>query len=94
MALSEVLQYGRTVVADRSQLDPMLPKSLFRILQLHELRFAERSPIRGPEEKKNRSVGFAQCVIWRGIAKLIVRCEGRRVLSNVQSDSGRNGRLA
>ena len=28
------------------------------------------------------------------MAKLIVRCEGRRVLPNLQSDSGRNGLLA
>jgi len=28
---------------------------LFGTLQLHELRLAERSPIGGPEEKKNRA---------------------------------------
>lgn len=63
MALGEVLQYGRAVVADRSQLNPMLLKSLFGILQLDQLRFAEGSPVRGPEEKKNRSVGSAQRLV-------------------------------
>jgi len=60
VALGEVLQYGRAVVADRSQLDPMLLKSLFRVLQLDQLRFAEGSPVRRSEEKKYRSVGSAQ----------------------------------
>ena len=54
--LGEVLQDRRIVIADRGQLDPLLLKSWFRILQLDQLRFAEGSPIRGPKEKKNCSV--------------------------------------
>ena len=54
--IGEVLQDCWTVVADRSQLDSLLLKSLFGILQLHELRFTERSPIGGAEEEKNRAV--------------------------------------
>jgi hypothetical protein len=63
-------------------------------LQLHQLRFAEGSPIRGPEEKKYRSVASAQCLVGGSVAKLIVRCEGRRRLPNLRSDSGRNGLFA
>jgi hypothetical protein len=63
VALGELLQYGGAVVADCSQLDSMLLKSLFGILQLDQLRFAEGSPVRGPEEKKNRSAGSAQRLV-------------------------------
>jgi hypothetical protein len=48
--LSEVLEDILAIVTDRSQLDFLLLKSLFGILQLHELRFAEGSPIGGTEE--------------------------------------------
>ena len=52
MTLSEVLQDSRTVVADRRELQSFRFKSLFCILQLHELRFAERSAIGGMEERR------------------------------------------
>jgi hypothetical protein len=48
--ISEVLEDLRTIVADRSQLDSLLFKPLFDILQLHELRFTEGSPIGGTEK--------------------------------------------
>jgi hypothetical protein len=54
--LSEVLEDRRTVIADSSDLDSVLFEPLFGTLQLHELRFAEWSPIGGAEEKKDRAV--------------------------------------
>jgi hypothetical protein len=52
----EILQDRRTVVANRSQLQPLRFKSLLRGLQLRELRFAEGSPIGGAEEQEHRTV--------------------------------------
>src|SRR5712692_2391018 len=52
--LSEVLEDSWTIVANCSQVVPLLLESPFGILQLHELRFAERSPVGGTEEKENR----------------------------------------
>ena len=61
--VSKVLQDCRAVVADGSQLDPLLLKPFFRFLQLDELRFAERSPISGPEEEKNCPVHSPQGLV-------------------------------
>ena len=61
--VGKVLQDCRAIVADGSQLDPLLLKSLFRILQLDELRFAERSPISRTEEKKNCPVRSPQGLV-------------------------------
>jgi len=53
MPVSKVFQDRRTVVTDRGEFDSLSFKSLFGILQLHELRFAEGSPIRGTEEEED-----------------------------------------
>ena len=53
--LREVHEDGWAVVANCSKLDALLFESSFSVLQLHELRFAERSPVGGTEEKENRS---------------------------------------
>jgi hypothetical protein len=45
------------IVTNGRQLDPLLLESLLRVLQLDQLRFAERSPIGGTEEKQNGPVG-------------------------------------
>jgi len=58
--IGEVLEDRLTVVADGCDFDAACFNPLFRVLQLDQLRFAEGSPIRGPEEKKNRSVRPAQ----------------------------------
>ena len=55
MPLGEILQDGGTIVANRGQLKSLRLKSLLCVLQLHELRFAEGSPISGTEEKQNRT---------------------------------------
>ncbi len=56
MPVGKVFQDRWTVVTNRSEFDSLCFKSLFGVLQLHELRFAEGSPIRGAEEEKNRAV--------------------------------------
>ena len=71
MALGEVLQDSRTVVADRRELQSFRFKSLFCILQLHELRFAERSAIGGMEEKENRTLQTLQRLVRLFVAELI-----------------------
>jgi hypothetical protein len=44
------------VVADGSKLDPVLFESRRCVLQLDQLPFAERSPVGGAKEKKNRTL--------------------------------------
>src|SRR5271155_2918147 len=56
VALGEILQDGRTIVADRRQVKALRFESLFCALQLHELRFAEGSPVGRTEEEKNSAV--------------------------------------
>ena len=49
--LGEILEDRGTVVAYGSQVEPLLLEPFFGVLQLHELRFAKRSPIGGTKEK-------------------------------------------
>jgi hypothetical protein len=87
--VGEVLEDRLTVITDGGDRDSVLLESLFGILQLDELRFAEGSPIGGTEEKKNRSVRPLQCLNGLAMVKLVTRNEGRRFLSHRQSDRGR-----
>ena len=52
--LGEVLEDRLTVIADGCDLDPAFFEPLLGVLQLDQLRFAERSPIGRTEEKQNR----------------------------------------
>src|SRR5229473_732058 len=61
--VSEVLQDSRTIVANRSQLDSLSFKSLFGVLQLHELRFTAGSPIGGSEEEENSAARSSQRLV-------------------------------
>src|SRR6266852_1615079 len=56
MPVRKVLQDRRTVITDRRKFDSLRFKSLLGILQLHELPFAEGSPIRGTEEEEDCAV--------------------------------------
>jgi len=67
----EVFQDGLTVVADCRQLKPVFFKSFLGILQLHELRLAERSPVGRAEEKQNRALQTFQCVVRLFVTELI-----------------------
>src|SRR5271170_8304186 len=82
---SKVFQNRRVIVADGSHLDSTRFELLFRVLQLHELRFAKRSPIGGSEEKKNRAVRPPERLNGLLVSKLIARRETRRSRPNLQS---------
>jgi hypothetical protein len=60
-------------------------------LQLHELRFAEGSPIGGAEEKENRTLRTFQCFVGLFVAELIGQSKCRRLLADLQAKRGRNG---
>ncbi len=51
-------------MADRSEAKALLFESFFCILQLHELRFAEGSPICGADEKDNRALSLLWAKAW------------------------------
>jgi hypothetical protein len=53
-------------------------------LQLHELRFAEGSPIGGTKEKQNCSFRTLQCLVGLFAAELIHKGEGRRLLADFE----------
>jgi len=90
VAVGKVLQDCRAIVTDGSQLDPLFLKSLFRILQLDELRFAERSPISGAEEKKNCPIRSPQGFVRLWAIKLITQREWGSFLSHRQADRSGN----
>ena len=81
----EIIEDGLAIVADRSEPDSPFFKSLFSILQVHELRFAEGSPIGGAEEKKHRAIRPLQRLDGLLMTKLIARCN-RCILSHLQAD--------
>jgi hypothetical protein len=91
MALGEVLQDSRTIVADRRELQSLRFKPLLCVLQLHELRFAKGSPIGGTEEKENRTLRTFQCLVGLLMAELIGQSKCRRVLADFQAQRWRNG---
>jgi len=84
--VGKVLQDRWTVVTDRRKLDALGFKSLFCILQLHELRFAEWSPIRGTEEEKNGATRPLERLIGLLVPKLVTDGKRRRVLPDRKSD--------
>lgn len=57
VAFGKVHEDRLTVVANRGQLEALLLECRLGVLQLHELRFAKRSPVRGTEEKDDRPFG-------------------------------------
>ena len=64
MPHGEITEDGLAIIADRSQPESLFLKSLFSILQLHELRFAKGSPIGGAEEKKHRAIRLPSASRW------------------------------
>src|SRR5260370_26185986 len=59
LAFREISQNANGIVADRGNSQALLTKPFGILLQLHELRFAVRSPIRGPEEDHHGSLRSA-----------------------------------
>jgi len=71
MPVGKVLKNGWVVIADGSQLDPLLLKARFRVLQLDQLRFAERSPVGRAEEEENSAIVPLQACVGLLLTKLI-----------------------
>ena len=72
MPVSKVFQDFFRVIADGRQLDPLLFESRDGALQLDQLPFAERSPVRGAEKKKYGAVRSFQRFQSLYPAKLVV----------------------
>jgi hypothetical protein len=88
--LGEILQDCRTVVADRGQFESLRLKSLFCVLQLHELRFAERSPIGRTEEEKDGALRPFERLVGLFTAELIGQSERRSRVTDLQTNRWRN----
>src|SRR5271154_5639071 len=58
--VSKILQYRRTIVANSRQCKTVLRKLRLGALQLNQLRFAERSPVRRSEEQEDGPIGSTQ----------------------------------
>jgi len=69
--LGKILEDRFTVVTDSSQLQSLCLEPISCALQLHELCFAEGSPISGAEEKQNRALGAFQRVVGLFVTELI-----------------------
>jgi hypothetical protein len=82
----EIFQDFFAVIADGRQLDPLLFESRYGALQLDQLPFAERSPVRGTEKKKNGAVRSFQGIESLHSAKLVVNQENGRLLTDRQAD--------
>jgi hypothetical protein len=91
VSVREILQDRRAVVADRSQLQPLRFESLVRGLQLHELRFAEGSPIGGAEEQEHRTIRPLQCLVGLLLAELVGQSKGGSQLADLQTDGWGSG---
>ena len=91
MPPGEVLQDGWTIVANRGQLKSLRFKSLSCVLQLHELRFAEGSPVGRAKEKEHCALRPLERLVGLFMAELIAQNKGRCPLADLQADSGSSG---
>lgn len=71
MSIGKVLKDNWAVIADGSQLNSLLFKALFRVLQLDQLRFTEGSPVSGAEEEENCAARPPQAFVGLPLTKLI-----------------------
>jgi hypothetical protein len=69
--VSKIFQDFFRVIANGRQLDPLLFESRDCALQLDQLPFAERSPVRGTEKEKNGAVRSFQSIESLYPAKLV-----------------------
>src|SRR6266853_1687447 len=84
----EGFQYLLGVIADGRHSDPLFFKSRFCVLQLDQLRFAVRSPIRRTEKEQNSSLWSFQRLQSLLPAKLVAGRESRSLLTDGQSNRG------
>jgi len=86
MPLGEIFQDGWTIIADCRQLKSLRLKPLLCRLQLHELRFAERSPIGGAEEQYDGTLRPLQRLVGVFMAELIRQRKRRRLLTDLHAN--------
>ena len=67
----EVREDRGAVVTDGCQFDPLLLEACARVLQLHELPFAKRSPVRRSKKEQHRPFRALECGIRLLVAELI-----------------------
>jgi len=82
----KIFQDFFAIVADRRELDALLFESFDGALQLDQLPFAERSPIRGTEKEKNGAVRSFQRIESLYPPKLVARRKGWSLLSRRESN--------
>jgi hypothetical protein len=82
--LAKIHEDRWTIVAYCSQIEPLLHEPFLGVLQLHELRFAEGSPIGGTKEKENCPFWTLQCLVGLFVAELIRKGECRRLLADLE----------
>ena len=71
LPVREVFQDGFGIVADRSKLEALFSEPGFRALQLDQLPFTVRSPVRRAEEEKNCAIDRLERMQILAPAKLI-----------------------
>src|ERR1700674_4125607 len=86
MPVGKIFQDFFRVIADGCQLDPLLFESRECALQLDQLPFAERSPIRGTEKEKHGAVRSSQGVETLHVAKLVAKRKSRSFLTDCESN--------
>src|SRR5215471_8589531 len=89
VAVGKELQDFFRVIADGRELQALLLESNDGALQLDQLPFAERSPIRGTEKQKNGAVRSFEAVESLRMAQLIVEGEGRGLPADRETDGHR-----
>ena len=87
--VSKIFQDVFRVVADGRQFDALPFESWKCVLQLDQLPFAERSPVRGTEKEKNGSFRSFQGVETLYPAKLIADGKGRSLLAHSKPNGHR-----
>ena len=86
MPVRKIFQNFFAVIADGRQLDPLLLEPRYGALQLDQLPFAERSPVRRTEKKKNGAVCSFQGIERPHSAKLVVNRKNGPLLIDRQAD--------
>src|SRR5258707_11013014 len=90
MPISEILQDSLAIIANGGQLQALRLKSLLCVLQLHELRFAEGSPVSRTEEQKDGALASLERLVRLLMTKLIGQNKCRPLLPNFQPNRGCN----
>src|SRR6267143_2350539 len=86
VAVGKIFQDFFRVIADGRQLDPLLFESRDCALQMDQLPFAKRSPVRRTEKEKNRALRSFQGIESLHVAKLVVERKSGSLLTDRESN--------